>query len=245
MLPRPLLALGLAVLAAAPAARADRRSFVRAYEYATQPAGNLEVEIWNDLTIPKSSSAATLIEPKVELEVGLTDNWDLALYHAFASQVQDGQSTFRFDSWRAETRYRLFERGVLPVDVMLYLEVERPADFRDPAEVEEKVILGKDLGRLGLVVNLVAEQKLGSGSRSGHVFELDAGARWEVMPALRLGAEYWVTSETAADGSVDTRHYLGPSISVANSKIWMQLGAGVGIGDNDQLFVRSVIGFNL
>ena len=239
-----LSSLALA-LSLAPAARADRRSFTRAYEYATQPAGNLELEIWNDLIIPKDSFAGTVAKPRIELEVGLTDHWDLALYHVFESRLEDGKSSFALDSWRLESRYRLFEKGELPVDVMLYLELERPADFRAPAELEEKLIIGKDLGRLGLVVNLVAEQKLGTESRAGHVWEIDAGARWEVVPALRLGLEYFVTMESAPGADLEVKQYLGPSISLANAKVWLQVGAGIGLGDNSEIFVRSALGFNL
>src|SRR5437870_5141137 len=44
--------LVLLLLLASAAARADRRSFIRAYEYATQPQGNLELELWNDVNAP-------------------------------------------------------------------------------------------------------------------------------------------------------------------------------------------------
>ena len=36
----------------APAARADRRTMIRAYEYMTQPKDNLELEIWNEIDGP-------------------------------------------------------------------------------------------------------------------------------------------------------------------------------------------------
>src|SRR5947208_2997434 len=80
---------------------------------------------------------AALMVHKVELEYGLTDHWDLALYHVFAQEA----GAFKFDSWRAETRYRFAEKGEWPVDLLLYFEVERPADFAEPWEVEEKIIL--------------------------------------------------------------------------------------------------------
>jgi hypothetical protein len=131
---RMRLTIGLnAVLAAlllAPAARADRRTLIRATEYMTQPEGNLELEFWNDVAAPRNGGfdqAATL--QRIELEYGLTDHWDLALYHVFA---QEPGASFRFDSWRLETRYRFLEKNVLPVDVMLYFELERPADFTQP-----------------------------------------------------------------------------------------------------------------
>ena len=246
---RTLASLACAALAAAslaaPAARADRRSFIRAYEYATQPAGNLELEIWNDVEFSKKSAAAAVANPRVELEVGLTDHWDVALYHVFESKLEDDKRSFTLDSWRLETRYRLLEKGVLPIDLMLYLEVERPADFRDPWELEEKIILAKEFGRLGLVTNLVAEQKLASGDQAGHLFELDVGARWEFVPALRLGVEYFVTLQSAPGQEQGTRHYLGPSLSVASEKVWLQAGAGIGLAGNDKVFFRAALGFNL
>ena len=104
----------------APAARADRRTMIRAYEYMTQPKDNLELEIWNEIEAPKAGGfdQATTVH-RVELEYGITDHWDLALYHVFA---QEPGASLNFDSWRLETRYRLFEKNVLPVDVELYLK---------------------------------------------------------------------------------------------------------------------------
>ena len=233
-----------ALLAAAivPAARADRRTMIRAYEYMTQPQGNLELEIWNDVDAPKEGGfdQATTLH-RVELEYGVTDNWDFALYHVFA---QEPGASLKFDSWRLETRYRLFEKNVLPLDVELYLEGERPADFTAPWEIEEKLILEKDFGRFALVANFVAAQKI-MHLYDGHAWEVDAGARYELVPQLRLGAEFWTIQDTVA-GVTTGSYYAGPSISFATSKLWLQVGAGFGLGDTSgATFVRSVIGLNL
>jgi len=233
-----------ALLAAAivPAARADRRTMIRAYEYMTQPQGNLELEIWNDVDAPKEGGfdQATTLH-RVELEYGVTDNWDFALYHVFAQQAG---ASLKFDSWRLETRYRLFEKNVLPLDVELYLEGERPADFTAPWEIEEKLILEKDFGRFALVANFVAAQKI-MHLYDGHAWEVDAGARYELVPQLRLGAEFWTIQDTVA-GVTTGSYYAGPSISFATSKLWLQVGAGFGLGDTSgATFVRSVIGLNL
>jgi hypothetical protein len=228
-------------LAGATAARADRRDFIRAYQYATQPQGNLEFELWNDVDAPKSGGFdQAVLTHRLELEYGLTDHWDMALYHVFASAPGE---PFHFDSWRLETRYRLAEKGQWPVDVMLYLEAERPGDFTEPWEMEEKLILGKEIGRIELVANFVGEQKLFSGK--GYLWEIDAGARYEFTPALHVGGEFWTIQETAG-GETASSYYAGPSISWASSKLWVQIGAGFGIGDSSgATFVRSVLGFNL
>lgn len=237
------ISLTLALLAS-PAARADRRTFVRAYEVATQPKGNLEFELWNDIDAPRPGGfdqASTT--HRLELEYGLTDRWDLALYHVLAQAPGEG---LHFDSWRAETRYRLAEKDEWPVDVMLYFELERPALFAEPWETEEKLILEKDFGRVGLVANLVAEQKF-LHANEGHLYEIDLGARYEVVPALRVGVEAWTIQRTVA-GNTRGSWFAGPSLSLATAKIWIQLGAGIGlgIGEGDATAqVRSVLGFNL
>ena len=236
---------GALLLLAAPAARADRRSFIRAYEVATQPKGNLEFELWNDIYAPKAGFDLASTEHRFELEYGLTDRWDLALYHVLAQAPAPGEG-LHFDSWRVETRYRLAEKDEWPVDVMLYFEVERPALFAEPWETEEKVILEKDFGRVGLVANLVTEQKF-LHLNQGHLYEIDLGARYEFVPALRVGVEAWTIQKTEA-GVTRGSWFAGPSISLATAKIWIQLGAGLGlgIGDGDSTAqVRSVLGFNL
>lgn len=234
----------LALLLLAPPARADRRTLIRAYEYMTQPEGNLELEVWNDIEAPTTGFTDATTLHRIELEYGITDHWDLALYHVFAQTLGAAPEPFHFDSWRLETRYRLFEKNVLPVDVLLYLEMERPADFSEGWELEEKVILEKDFGRFALVGNLVAEQKLFRGNE-GHEWEVDLGARYEVVPQLRLGAEFWTIQETVR-GETAGSYFLGPSVSWAASKIWVQLGAGFGLGDSSgATFVRSVLGVNL
>jgi hypothetical protein len=232
----------LAALLLAPAARADRRTLIRAYEYATQPEGNLELELWNDVDAPKDGGFdAASSTHRVELEYGLTDHWDVALYHVFEQTRAEG---FRFDSWRLETRYRLVEKNVLPVDVLLYFELERPADFVEAWETEEKLILEKDFGRFALVGNLVLEQKLFHADQL-HSFEIDFGARYEVAPQLRLAGEIWTIQETV-NGATAGSYYAGPSVSWASSRIWVQLGAGFGVGGTaGATFVRSVLGFNL
>jgi len=239
---RTRITISLITILAASAARADRRDFVRAYQYATQPQGNLEVEIWNDVDAPSAGGFdQAIVTPRVELEYGLTDHWDVALYHVLEQQPA---SPLHFDSWRLETRYRLAEKGVWPVDVMLYLEGERPAQFAEPWELEEKVILSRDFGSFEIVANLVAEQKLFHADQ-GHLWEIDAGARYEISPALHIAGEFWTTQETV-NGVTAGSYYAGPSISWASSRIWVQLGAGFGLGDSSgATFVRSVLGFNL
>jgi hypothetical protein len=234
------------LLAAADAARADRRTMIRAYEFQTQPKGNLELELWNDVEAPRSAFTDSTIVTRVELEYGITDRWDAALYHVFAQGGPQAEPIpFHFDSWRLESRYRLAEKGEWPVDVMIYGEVERPADFNQPFETEEKLILEKDFGRFALVANLVGAQHL-LRADLGRTWEVDLGARYELMPQLRAAVEFWTTQEYVGQ-DVSRNYYLGPSISVATQRVWLQFGIGFGLdpSQDQQMLIRSVLGFNL
>jgi hypothetical protein len=243
---RITIGLSVALALAAGQARADRRTMIRAYEYQTQPRGNLEFELWNTIEAPRSSFSDSVLVQRLELEYGITDHWDVALYHVFerGGPAADFHE-YHLSDWQLETRYRLAEKGELPVDVVLYLEIERPVDFSKPFEVEEKLILEKDFGRFALVANLVGAQHLGRADL-GRVWELDFGGRYELMPQLRLAAEFWTTHEYVGS-DVSRNYYLGPSVSVATSKLWFQIGAGIGLdaAQDQQMQIRSVLGFNL
>ena len=246
---RMRITIGLTVAllcAAVEQARADRRTMIRAYEFQTQPKGNLEFEPWNTIEAPRSSFADSVLVQRAELEYGITDRLDLALYHVFERGGPAADfAEYHFSDWQLETRYRLAEKGEWPVDVLLYLEVERPVDFNRPFELEEKIILEKDFGRFALVGNLVGAQHLGRADL-GRTWEVDFGARYELMPQLRVAAEFWTTHEFVGQ-DVSRNYYLGPSISVATQKLWFQIGAGFGLdaAQDQQMQIRSVLGFNL
>lgn len=236
----PLVAL--AAMASGAPARADSRSFMRAYEYATQPQGNLEFELWNDVIVPRAAPESdTILRQKVELEYGITDHWDVSLYHAFTMGGGE-HSPFAFDGWQLETRLRLADRNVWPVDVMLYFELERPSDFAEAWEAEEKIIVGKDFGRFGVVVNLVSEQSL-SGSPEPHG-EVDLGLRYEIVPNFRAGLEAWGRWGNP-DADQPVGYFAGPSFRVSTHRLWLQFGAGVEVQHASTIYGRSVIGFNL
>jgi hypothetical protein len=233
-------AIGLAVSSSS--ARADSRSFIRAYEYATQPKGNLEFEVWNDVIAPRpGASTDTVIAQKVELEYGLTDAWDISLYHMFLGGGPEHEA-YHFDGWSLESRYRFVDRNVWPVDVEAYLELERPADFSEAFELEEKIIIGKDIGRLGFVLNLVGEESL-TRAADPH-WEVDLGVRYEIIPPVRVGLEAW-GRWGALDPDQPTGYFAGPSLRLATHRFWIQLGTGIELTHANNFYGRSVIGFDL
>ncbi len=224
-------------------ARADQRYYGETYNASLAPKGALDVELWTTLQQPRSGQGPQFWVHQLELETGLTDHWDVALYNIFIYEQGD---TTRYQATKVETRYRLSDPGEWFVDPVLYLELRKEWIADKPFAVEEKLILGKDLGRLNLSANLLAEQEF-IPDGGGQELEVGyaAGVSWEVLPWLRAGGEAfgnW-TRLTAEDRTL-SQHYAGPAISLAVAHSWLVLAAGFGLTDDaDRLHARAILAF--
>src|SRR5258706_2854589 len=205
-------------------AYADRKSFTNTYEYATLPEGQTEVELWHTQSRDTwMSSTAQRFEEKLEIEHGITDHWDMAMYTVFRQVAGDGSATpaapVGLDSVRVESRYRFADRGEWPVDTVAYFEVGK--DFGASIyELEGKAILARDFDRVTAAANLIAEVGVSHDVPSPNL-ELGwaAGARYEVTPKVKLGAETW-GARSREDHVV--RGYVGPAVGLApSSKLWL------------------------
>jgi hypothetical protein len=240
--------VALALVAAGPAA-ADRRAFTRTYEYMTMPEGETEVELYSThsrKTFDGATSPQSFVF-QVEIEHGITDRWDVSLYHVFA-QASDGAgggSPLALSEVKLRTRYRFAERGELPVDVLAYGEAIKEFGAGVYA-VEGKAILGKDFGKASLAVNLIGELELGPDVPESELeLGLAAGLTYEVSPRWKLGAETWLDFE--AEEPEELAASAGPALSWApSSKLWVTATAGFGLTDEANAFsVRGLIGLGL
>jgi hypothetical protein len=235
------------VLLAVPAvSRADRRYYGETYNAVTAPKGAVDLELWTTRHEPPSgaSGAPGLWRHQLEIETGVTDRWDVALY-GVARQI-DGDDP-ELEAAKVETRYALAAPGTWLVDPVLYLEVQQSFVDEKPLSIEEKVIVGKDLGRLNVSLNLGAEQEFEDGEVKPE-WEYALGASWEVVPALRLGAEAFgvVEEEEIAPGQEELEALLwaGPTASIAFGRAWLVLAAGLGLtDDSDALRARAILAF--
>lgn len=233
---------------ASSAAYADRKSFGHTYEYATLPEGQTEIELWHtEMRDSWEAAAAQRFEEKLEIEHGITDHWDMAMYTIFQ---QSTDSSFGLDAVHLETRYRLADRGELPVDTVLYLELAK--DFGPSIyEAEMKLIMARDFDRFTAALNIIDEVSFGhdvDGAQNeiGYAF----GVTYEVNPKVRIGAESW-----GMHGTNETRISAGPALAFApSSRFWLVLTAGLGLAteataDVDQDLAafsgRVVMGFSL
>jgi len=226
-------------------ADADRRSFTHTYEYATVPEGQTALELWH--TEERQSWDATSpqrFEQILEIEHGLTERWDAALYTTFAQTAGDATTSeaLHLQDVRLETRYRFADRGEWPVDTLVYLELSK--DFGHSLyEIEGKVVGARDFDRVTVAANLIGEIQLGrNAAESEPELAWAAGATYELDPKVRLGAETWGNLEEGA-----TSAYVGPVLALAPpGKLWLTFTAGFGLTDAAAAFTgRAILGIDL
>jgi hypothetical protein len=216
-------------------ARADRRSYVWTYEYQTMPKGMFEVEYY--LTEEQKyldKAKPNIWKQQIEIEYGVTDHFDLSMYQMFKQSNTVKSSSFEYDGFKIRGRYRILEKNVLPVDVLLYLEYIRDDDWNKPNVLEEKIVIAKDIGRLNLAYNQIFEQELTSKGRweYGYAF----GASYAVMPSLRIGAE-------SKGNYNDEKYYIGPTVSWSHGRVWASAGVVLGLTDkSDDMQARLIVG---
>lgn len=216
-------------------ALADRRSYVWTYEYQTMPKGMAEIEYYLTEEQPDIEKARpNTWKHWIELEYGVTDHFDVSMYQQFKQSNKSASSTFEYDGFKVRTRYRLFERGTLPVDILFYLEYIRPGDFKKANVLEEKLVLAKDIGNLNISYNQIFKQELESGGENE--YEYASGISYEITPSFKIGVE--------SKGSyLDEKYYIGPTIGWASSKFWVSAGVLGGITKkSDDLQARLIVG---
>jgi len=127
-----------------------------------------------------------------EFSYGLTDRIEAAVYLDMAqpngSGLQWAGDNFRF-------RGRLFDEGVLPVDLGWYLELEwhKVPQFDDAyRELEFRPIIEKDFGRLNLMANPKFEKVLaGAGHNQGVEFGYVLAAKFRASRRCSPSIEFY------------------------------------------------------
>lgn len=216
------LALGLFIIFGMSGdSMADWRSYVWTYEYSTMPKGAHEIEYYLTLKVPdRSRSDINTWQHWLELEYGITDRWDAAMYQMWKKTNTAASSTFDYDGFKVRTRYRFGEQGENFIDTELYLEYIRDNDLSEPSVGEAKLILAKDFGNFNISYNQIIERNL---EREGKTnYEYVIGASYALLPDFKLGIE--------SKGSYSGREYaIGPTISWVGSKFWVSLGGVFGL----------------
>lgn len=229
-----LVGIGLVV-----AARADKRNYVWTYEYATTLPGTLELEYYlSNVKADTKDIAVTSWSPQLELEYGLTERWDIGLYQQFKQEQTETTTTFAYEGWKLRTRYRLAERDAWPVDLLGYLEYERPADWRKASIGEAKLVLAKTWGSFDVSYNQIMELELQADAEADHQYALGLG--YTLFPEVHLGFE--------AKGSYNQRTLaIGPTLSLSHpKKFYFNWGVVYGMNDRSpDVESRMIVGILL
>jgi hypothetical protein len=216
---------------------ADWRSYVWTYEYQTVERGGAEFETYLTLSTPDDDRMRdiTTTEHQLELEVGMTERFDFAIYQVFK---QPPGGALEYDEYKLRGRYRFGEKGSFVFNPLAYFEYIGKPDF-SAHEFELKLILARDFGRFNFSANPQAEFSLEEDDwemKSGYA----AGLSYRLTDLLKVGLE--------SKGSGND-YYLGPVISHGRHDLWATLGAAFAIShieDNRPKFqVRLLLGVGL
>ncbi|HEX7836566.1 MAG TPA: hypothetical protein VF469_03835 [Kofleriaceae bacterium] len=232
-------------------ALADRRAYGTTYEAVTAPHGELDVETWTTIApqgeVDGGPSSRGMRE-MIELEYGITDRWDAALYN-MVDMITSGDTDSGYAGFKIETRYRPTDRGEWFVDPVFYLEFQQL--FRGDArqKYEAKLIVAKDLGNVNLAANLALEEERTTDPSWNTEVEYAAGASYALSPAWSLGAELFGKAEKDEMGGIANRSWAGPAISWGGSGhgplrgVWVTLAGGAGLTrDADAYYARAIVG---
>ena len=226
----------LMLMALSSAALADRRSYVWTYEYLTMPKGTAEIEYYLTHKISDWSNYddKNSWDHYLELEYGLTDHWDVAVYQTWNQTNTEEKDTCDYTGSKIRTRYRIGEKGQLPVDILLYAEYILGDGPKEYDKFEGKLILAKDFGKWNLSYNQIYETKTKKAHGSEHGYA--TGLSYEFSPTWKAGIE-------SAGNYTEDKYYLGPTVSWASEKYWVNLGMLAGLNDeSDDVRFRLIVG---
>ncbi|HEY4188226.1 MAG TPA: hypothetical protein VGP07_24340 [Polyangia bacterium] len=262
------VAAGLLLMAAiAGSAHANPRPLPFTYQTESLAAGTGEVEQFVDfipIRVQDGASGAPILynatEFQTEIEYGLTDKLEIALYFMFVpgpngDQYRSVPALMMGNGSSQRVRYRFADPQAWPVDVAVYGEV---TENDREIELEGKVILQRRIQRLRLITNLWAEREMYFRGAREWVLNPTLGATYEFTPRFHLGAEAWMRAEYP-DGAMGPRAFnLGPHVFVGPAfmfnfgPVWWATGAYVRatdtsrslqVGDSyGRVWVRTVLG---
>ena len=219
---RTVLWLSLATLFATGVAHADRKYFVQSYTSFLPPAGTLEFEAWAIAKSGQEGASGTAWRNRAEFEYGVTDRLTGA---AYLNYEQDGGGAMAFEGPSLELIYLLAERGKLPLDPALYLEI---LENGDELELEPKLLLTHRAGALVSTVNLIGEfETHHTGDESGEwekVFKATGGVARDFGTAFSFGIEAFYERALEEDEGNPSALFAGPTVNFQTTKFQLALG---------------------
>ena len=215
---------------------ADQRHFVWTYEYKTVNRGDVEFEHYYTTSHPNSSDLSygpITTGHQMELEIGMNERFDFAIYHQF-----EQQTNLQYKGYKLRGRYRIGEKNMYLLDPVLYMEYHGKPDFSEHG-IETKLILAKETDKLIASLNPILEIEIENDEKEIKT-EYAAGITYKFNKLIHAGIEF--------KGSKDG-HYLGPTISHGLNSHWFSLGTAIAIGKikegKPEIEIRMIMGVGL
>lgn len=212
------------------------------YGYATQGKGVFSPQLLNSFVpygrtegdggTSGTFASQSMMRTAIELEYGLTKKIDFATYLNFARPAGED---VQFAGAKARLRGRFAEKGVLPVDLGWYVEIEQwqRSINGDVLEVEFKPTMQKDIGRVSIIANFPFEKVVRGESKSEQLFEVGylTEVSYQKSSRLRFGIQF-----IGGPGGVknmspvrEQQHYVMPVVHfIAPGEVRSTVGLGFG-----------------
>ncbi|MBT4768672.1 MAG: hypothetical protein HOO04_09965 [Phycisphaerae bacterium] len=211
-----ILAIAHATLDAAAVAGTRRFTYLR--DVNVQTPGSIEFEHWTTVKWDKPGTEGYWrLDFREEIEFGITDNFQLALYVADwrVKHNSDAAGTeWQYRDTAIEAKWKLSDPTTDFLGVGLYAETKFGPE---KLAAEGKLLLQKNLDKLQLLYNLTVEGEW----EEEHYVEAKGkiknqfGASWQLSESFFVGAELLVNTTLPSWRSSDatTNVYLGPALA--------------------------------
>jgi hypothetical protein len=230
------------------------------YGYETLGEGEVGVEQYVDMVPVKveTATAAEVWAPasqfQTELDYGVTSHLELGLYMTLAptpNAVEFPTSTPPLtdgNGARQSLRLRLFDEGLLPVDIDLFGAL---TENEEELGIEARVVLQKRFRNLRVAANLTAAHDfLYASPEQDTVIDPSLGVTYEVTPVFSPGIEGWMWSKLSTmppPGGTPFNDkpnvYVGPAILLHFGKVWASTGAYLRVTNFDHAMQPGVDSF--
>jgi len=176
----------------------------------TVEEGELEFEYYLDYTFDRDPAKDGAAKHQFELEYGVTDRWQTAIYGVF--KEKPGKN-FAYEGLKLENIYQLFEQGERWLDAGLYFEYFIPESSLNKSDVFEfKLLLEKESGKVINTANLVLKKELGANATKNTSAGYAWRSKWRWMKQFEPAIEaYGSLGEVGGFGPLAKQsHQAGP-----------------------------------
>jgi hypothetical protein len=220
------------------------RRFTYVYDAKVAEKGEIEVENW--VTWKSGPDGQSGFDFRHELEYGVTDRFQIAIYAA-DWKVEDNIASYQNTS--LEAIYQITDPKKALLGSAIYGEVKLgDTQFK----LETKGILQKNIGPLLLAYNATIEAEW-EGANLGNLderygkLEQSAGASWKFSDNIKVGGEFQQKFYLKDDWSVPTQSvvYAGPNIALEYGRYFATFTGMIqatGISGQPDFQLRTIFG---